>query len=71
MSTCRIQSPDIQRAGPVGAAHGGAAGRGTAGQDGAPTDRFAKKTIVPRALWSTEDNCPERPFGDTDEGNRI
>ena len=29
--TCRIQNPDIPRAGRVGAAHGGAAGRGRAG----------------------------------------
>ena len=46
--TCRIQNPDIPWAGRVGAAHGGAAGRGRAGQDGTPTDRFAQETTVPR-----------------------
>ena len=47
---CRIQNPDIPRAGRVGAAHGGAAGRGGAGQDRTPTDRFDQKTSVPRTF---------------------
>ena len=38
--------------GRVGAAHGGAAGRGEAGQNGASTDRFAQETTVPRTLYS-------------------
>ena len=33
---CRVQNPDIPRAGRVGAARGGAAGRGEARQDGTP-----------------------------------
>ena len=37
---CRIQNPDIQRAGRVGA-HGGAAGRGRA-------EQFAQETSLPR-----------------------
>ena len=40
-ATCRIQNPDIQRAGRVGA-HGGAARRGRA-------EHFAQETSVPRA----------------------
>ena len=42
--TCRVQNPDIPRTGRVGAAHGRAAGRGGAGQDGTPTDRSAQVT---------------------------
>ena len=42
--TCRFQNPGIPRAGRVGAAHGGAAGRGEAEQDGTPTGRFAQET---------------------------
>ena len=41
--TCRVQNPDIPRAGRVGAAQGGAAGRGWVGQDWTPTDRFAMR----------------------------
>ena len=42
--------------GRVGAAHGGAAGPGRAGQDGTPTDWFAQVTTDPRspqASWTT------------------
>ena len=59
---CRIQNPDIPRAGRVGAAHGGAAGRGGAGQHGTPTDRFAQEITVLRTLQGTVCNCSERFF---------
>ena len=45
---CRIRNPDIPRAGRVGAAHGGAAGRGRAGRD-------ADRTVHPG------DNRPLHP----------
>ena len=38
---CRIQNPDIPRAGPGEAPHGGARGRSGARQDGTPTGRSA------------------------------
>ena len=70
LRTCRIQNPDI-RAGRVGATHGGAAGRGGAGQDGTPTDRFAQETIVLRTVQGMEDNRPERFFGSTNKRNPM
>ena len=68
---CRIQKPDIPRAGRGGAAHGGAAGRGGAGQDGTPTGRFAQEPTVHLAPQGIEDNCPERQFGSTNKGNSM
>ena len=41
---CRIQNPDIPRAGRVGAAQSGAAGRRRAGQDG-KSEQFAKRQL--------------------------
>ena len=61
------QNPDIPLAGRVGAAHGGAAGRGPAGQDGAPTDRFAQET-TPQGVAR---NCPERLFRRTNKRNPM
>ena len=55
MYICRIQNPDIPRAGMSGAAHGGAGGRGGERQDRTPAGRFAKETTVPFALQSIED----------------
>ena len=63
--TSRIQKPDIPRAGRGRTAHGGAAGRGEAGQDGSPTNRFAKELIVSVALSSIVQNCSERLFRST------
>ena len=57
-SACRIQNPDIPRAGRGGAAHGRAAGRSGAGQGGTPTGRFAQEAIDPFAFQGIEDNCP-------------
>ena len=53
---CRIQNPDIPRAGRVGAAQGGAAGRGGDEQEGSPTSRFAQNTtsfLFPRRATKT------------------
>ena len=69
--SCRIQSQHIPRACRVGAAHGGAAGRGGSGQDGTPTDRFAQETTVPRTLQGIEQTCPERLFRSTNKRNPI
>ena len=55
--TCRVQNPVIPQAGRGGAAHGGAAGPGRAGQDGTPTGRFAQETTVPLARQCIEDTC--------------
>ena len=52
LCNCRIQNPDIQRAGRVGA-HGGAAGRGRA-------EQFAQETSDPRTLQGIEETSPER-----------
>ena len=57
INTCRIQNLDIPQAGRVGAAPGGAAGRGGAGQDGRPTERFAQGTTVPRTAQGIKHNC--------------
>ena len=73
-ANCRIQNPDIPRAGPGGAAHGGAAGRSGAGQSGTPTGRFAQETTVPSApqgFQGIERNCPEQLPGRTDKGNHV
>ena len=43
----------------VGAAHGGAAERGGAGQDGTPTGRFAQETTDALAPQTIEDNRAE------------
>ena len=61
-NTCRIQNPDIPRAGRVRAAHGGAAGRDRAEQDGAPTDRFAQEVTFPRTSQGIVRTCPDRLF---------
>ena len=51
--TCRVQNPDIPRAGRVGA-HGGVAGRGRAGLD-------ANRTVaLLRTLQSIKDTSLER-----------
>ena len=62
-STCRIQNPDIQRAGRVGA-HGGAAGRGRA-------EQFAQETNDPRTLQGIEDTSPERLPRSTNKRNPM
>ena len=69
--TCRIQNPNIPRAVRVGAAHGGAAGRGGAGQNRTPTGRVAQKPAVPLALQGIVDNCPERFFASANKGNPM
>ena len=69
--TCRIQNPNIPRAVRVSAAHGGAAGRGGAGQNRMPTGRVAEKPTVPLALHNIVDNCPERSFASTNKGNPM
>ena len=53
--TCRIQNPDIPRAGRDGLARGGTAGRGGAGQDGMPTGRPTKVTSVLHTLQTMEE----------------
>ena len=53
LRTCRIQNLDIPRAGRGGAAHGGAAVRSGAGQDGTQTGRFAQETTFPLAPKTT------------------
>ena len=50
---CWIQGPDIPQAGRGGAAHGEAAGRSGAGQDGTPTGRSAQETTVSLALQAS------------------
>ena len=69
--TCRIQNPDTQRAGRVGAAHGGAAGRGGAGCDGTSTGRPAQETTDPRAFQEIKDNSPEQLFASMNKGNPM
>ena len=68
---CRIQNPDIQRAGRNEAAPGGTVGRGGDGQDGTPTDRFAKETIVPLTFQTIADNPPGCVSGSTNKENPI
>ena len=58
IKTCRVQNPDIPRAGRGGAAHGAAAGPGWAGPEGMSTVRLAQETSVPRTHKGTEGNCP-------------
>ena len=52
--TCRIQNPDIPRAGQHGAAHGGTAGPGGDGQHKTPTTGpFAQektKSLTPQTI---------------------
>ena len=54
-----------------GAAHGGAAGRGRARQDGTPTGRFAQEAAALLALQGIVDNRLERRFGSTNKGNPM
>ena len=59
---CRIQNPDIPRAGSGGVAHGGAAGQSGAGQDRTPTGRSVQETtahLAPRASRALKNTCPE------------
>ena len=65
--TCRIQNPDIPRAGRLGAARGGVAGRGGAGYSGTPTGRSDQSTVL-LAPQGIEHNCRERLFGSTNKG---
>ena len=69
--TCRVQNPNIPWAVRVGAAHGGAAGRGGAGQNRTPTGRVAQKLTAPAAPQGIVDSCRERPFASTNKGNPI
>ena len=69
--TCRIQTPDIPRAGRDGAGHGGTAGRGGDGQDGTPTGRSAQETTVPLTLQTIEESPPGRLSGSTNKGNPL
>ena len=68
---CRIQNPYIARAGRVAAAHGEATGRGGAGQNGTPNDRFAQKTTDHRTLEGIEHAYSERPVRSTNNRNAI
>ena len=52
--TCRIQNPDIPRAGRGGVAHGGPARSGWAGREGTSTVRLAPATSVPGAHQGTK-----------------
>ena len=54
--TCRIQNPDIFRAGRYGAAHGGTAGPGGDGQHRTPTGLFAQEKTALLIFLTTEDN---------------
>ena len=71
--TCRIQNPDIARAGRDGAAHSGTAGRVGDGQNwtptGLPTGRFAQETTVSSSFQGIEDNSLELVFGSTNKRN--
>ena len=69
--TCRVQNPDIPRAGRGGAAQGASAEPGQAGPEGTSTVRLAQETFVPRVHQVTEDSCPERPFGSTNSHIRT
>ena len=70
-NTCRIQHPDTQRAGRVGAAHGGAAGRGGARWDGTPPGRCTQETTAPLAFPWVEGNCAERLFASANNRNPM
>ena len=59
--------PEHTTGGRIEAAHGGAAGRGGAGQNGTPTDRLAQETSDPRNLQGIEHTCPERLFRSTNK----
>ena len=65
--TCRIQNPDIPRAGGDGAANGGAAEQGGAKQDETPTNYFLQNMPVPLTLQTIEDNSPGRLSGSTNK----
>ena len=70
MKTYRFQNVDISQTRRGKAAHGGAAGRDGAGQDGTPTGWFAQKItspLAPQGFDGIEDNCPERLFGNTNK----
>ena len=69
--TCRLQNPDIPRAGQGGAAHGNALGRGGARQDRTPTVRSAQEKTILLAPQEIEDNCPEGLFGSTNKRNPM
>ena len=51
---CRVQNPDIPRAGKDGAAHGGTAGQGGDGQDGTSTGRSAQEITAPLIFQTIE-----------------
>ena len=51
--TCRIQNPDIARAGRYGAAHGGTAGPGGDGQHNTPGPR-RKQPLLPARRWRND-----------------
>ena len=68
---CRVQNPNIPRAGRGRAAHGGAAGAGGAGQDGTPTGRVAQETTDPLAPQGIGDNRPECFFGSMNNRNPM
>ena len=70
-TTCRVQNPDIPRAGRDRAAHGETAGRGGVGQDGTPTGRFAQETNAPLTIQTIEENPPGRVSGSTNKGNPM
>ena len=70
-STCRIQNPDIPRAGRVGAAHGGGAGRGGRGRVGRQAGFFIQETTAPLALWGLDNNCPGRFLRSMQNGNPM
>ena len=70
-STCRIQNPDVPRAGRGGAANGGAAGQGGAWQDSMPVGRFVKETTDPQVRQGTENNCSECALENTSKRNPI
>ena len=61
-------------AGRGAAAHGGAAGRRGAGQDGTPTGRFAQDATFPFALQDPQciaSNDPEYLSGSSNKGNPM
>ena len=69
--TCRTPNQNIARAVRIGAAHGGAAKRGGAGQHRTQTCRVAQEPTDSLALQSIVDNCPERPFARTNKRNPM
>ena len=67
VKTCRIQNPDIPRAGRVGA-HGGAAGQS---EDWKLTEQFNQETSVPRTPQSIEYKSPEHLSRRTNKRNPM